>query len=229
MKIYALWFDQQLPQGDFSRLLQFVGEDKKYRIQRFWNWMDAHRVLYADLLIRHLIIVKTGNFNENISFETNAFSKPFVNTEKDFFFNLSHSGNWVVCAIAKQPVGIDIEQIKPVGPEVMLDVLSPQEYDEIIQLEESQKLSSFFSIWTIKETYLKAVGKGLESHMNVIHTKKLKNGKIVLSSHGKIQKNIFFRTYALDKDYRMAVCAVKDGFPESVIIKDTNVITTFFH
>lgn len=229
MKIYALWFDQQLPRDVFYRLLKFTGKNKNSRITKLRNWKDAHRVLYADLLIRHIIIAKTGKSNEDISFETNAFFKPFLNTEKNFFFNLSHSGNWVVCVVDKQSVGIDIEEIKPIDPDVIIDVLAPQEYDEMNQQEESQKLSSFYSIWTIKESYLKAKGIGLESYLNVINTKKWKNGKIILSLQGKIQKNIFFHTYALDNDYKMTVCASNKGFPESVIIKDIQTITASFH
>lgn len=230
MKIYALKFDRQLPQELFSLLLSSVGKDKRARILRFRDWRDAYRVLYGDLLVRHIIKEKTGKSNKDITLAVDTHSKPYLKTDTDLFFNISHSGSWVVGTVDMQPVGIDIEQVMPIAEDVMQEVLSSQEYSEIKDLEESQKLSDFYAMWTIKESYLKALGKGLEPNMRVVHTQRLRNRKILLSSHGIIQKNTFFRTYALDPEYRMTVCCLgKDDFPKSVIIKETREITSSFH
>lgn len=51
---------------------------------------------------------------DQIVFETEGNGKPVVRHIPSFHFNLSHSGDWVVCAIDDAPVGIDIEEIKPI-------------------------------------------------------------------------------------------------------------------
>lgn len=51
---------------------------------------------------------------DQIVFETEGNGKPVVRQLPSFHFNLSHSGDWVVCAVDDAPVGIDIEEIKPI-------------------------------------------------------------------------------------------------------------------
>lgn len=51
---------------------------------------------------------------DQIVFQTEGNGKPVVRHIPSFHFNLSHSGDWVVCAIDDAPVGIDIEEIKPI-------------------------------------------------------------------------------------------------------------------
>ncbi|MCL0028295.1 hypothetical protein M1M88_01070 [Peptococcaceae bacterium] len=47
-----------------------------------------------------------------MSFVENDYGKPFLKNTNDLYFNVSHSGEWVVCAIHHHPIGIDIEQVK---------------------------------------------------------------------------------------------------------------------
>ena len=80
------------------------------------------------------------------------FSKPI---RDDKYFNISHSGKFVLLALADYPIGIDVEQIKDYKDEVAKFVCSETEYKKIKDNE------SFFRIWTSKEALAKADGRGL--------------------------------------------------------------------
>ncbi|UOY05738.1 4'-phosphopantetheinyl transferase superfamily protein [Muricauda sp. SCSIO 64092] len=80
-------------------------------------------------------------------------------------FNISHSGQFVVCAISDSiPVGIDIEKIKKIEIDSFKSYMTAQEYRNIIYSEKSQE--EFFGYWTKKEAVLKAIGRGLSMNLN---------------------------------------------------------------
>jgi 4'-phosphopantetheinyl transferase len=47
-----------------------------------------------------------------------------------FHFNISQSGNWVVCATDNHPVGIDIEQIQPIDFQIVNSYFSKKEIQD---------------------------------------------------------------------------------------------------
>ncbi|MDB5038824.1 MAG: phosphopantetheine-protein transferase [Bacteriovoracaceae bacterium] len=86
-------------------------------------------------------------------------------------FNISHSGD-EICAIISQnlEVGIDLEELseKKWSPNLAAEILSENEIREFNTLNEKEKMRSFFYIWTQKEAYLKAIGRGLSIAPNTI-------------------------------------------------------------
>lgn len=98
----------------FKKLSNLVSNGKKERMKRLLNSCDINRTLIGDLLIRSLICQKYKINNEEIRFIYNEYGKPFVENFSDFHFNLSHSGEWVVCTTANFNVGIDIEKVSEI-------------------------------------------------------------------------------------------------------------------
>lgn len=76
-------------------------------------------------------------------------------------FSLSHSEDCVMVAIAEGPVGCDIEKLAPVKDGIMEEALTPAElrfvYAQPTLIERSE---AFYRLWTRKESYVKAIGKG---------------------------------------------------------------------
>jgi len=88
------------------------------------------------------------------------FHKPFI--ENGPSFNISHSGSIVICAIEslnKVNVGVDVEEIKPIDINCFNDIFTEKERNQL--LCSKSQLLTFYSIWTRKESVLKAYGKGL--------------------------------------------------------------------
>ena len=124
------------------------------------------------LAVRTLLsqLLKELDFNvsvKNLSADSNG--KPYlVNT--NMYISLTHSNEYVGCAVSDKPVGIDVEQIKDVKDSVIERVCSK---DEINYLAKSGK-DEFFTLWTLKEAYIKAATETLKmSEISFIE-----NGKI---------------------------------------------------
>ena len=77
--------------------------------------------------------------------------------------NLSHTDGLVALAVAKTPVGVDVEDLQRRGRTVELSdrFFAPSEARALRALPEAAQRSRFFDLWTLKEAYIKARGQGL--------------------------------------------------------------------
>ena len=79
---------------------------------------------------------------------------------KKIDFNISHSGEYVICAIGKNVrIGIDVEEIKKTDLNNFKKVMTGEQWTAIHQSPEPFK--TFFKYWTIKESVIKADSRGL--------------------------------------------------------------------
>src|SRR6202012_3586769 len=98
-------------------------------------------------------------------FYTNAFGKPELRQNGPPFslrFSLSHSPSIAVLAVTNgEPVGVDVEDVKPIEAEVADSHFSASERSQLNQLRGDAWLRGFYRCWTRKEAILKAEGVGL--------------------------------------------------------------------
>ncbi len=81
---------------------------------------------------------------------------------KGIHFNLSHSGEMVICAVSEVPVGCDIEKAENAPFEIINRVFSRNERKYIDGAgNDEDKTRRFFKLWTMKESYMKMTGEGL--------------------------------------------------------------------
>ncbi|MGE4559572.1 MAG: 4'-phosphopantetheinyl transferase superfamily protein [Desulfobulbus sp.] len=93
-----------------------------------------------------------------------ANGKPFLPDLPHFHFSLAHSGKWAVCAVADHPVGVDIEPLPSMADvvDVARRCFTQIELRHLFSLPESDRPSAFCTLWTIKESYMKATGLGFQ-------------------------------------------------------------------
>ncbi len=111
----------------------------------------------------------------DISLSSLAFdktNKPYFK-ESDLFLSLAHSGDYVACAVSDSKLGIDIEKLKPVKESVIPRVCNADEQNYI----NNNGHTSFFTLWTLKEAYIKANDCRLK--MSQINT--VKDGNICMT------------------------------------------------
>ena len=163
--IYRVFVDPMHNSSDL--ILNYLPGDDIKRINRFMFESDriTHtitRFCLRTVLSRILLIEP-----ENISFSYNEYGKPFITPEhnpEDIRFNISHSDNMVLIALARGiDVGIDIEKIKDIDTVngLIKDYFSPGEIEQFSSLPPDARQKAFFSAWTRKEAYIKAMGTGL--------------------------------------------------------------------
>ncbi|MGA2250003.1 4'-phosphopantetheinyl transferase family protein [Terracidiphilus sp.] len=97
-------------------------------------------------------------------FQANPYGKPAIDPDCGLRFNLSNCAELVVCLIGKDiELGIDIEPFNRAEDVVELasDVFSPRELAQLESLSEPERRNRALSLWTLKESYIKARGLGL--------------------------------------------------------------------
>lgn len=157
---------------------------------------------------------KTGLKNREIKFRQNEYGKPMLGVRDDVHFNLSHSGIWVVAAVDDQPIGVDVEQVAPIDLSISRNFFSDDEHHDL--MGQFDRLSYFFTLWTLKESYIKNLGKGLSHPLNAFSIKFLTQDKIALMVEGQTLDDVSFAQYNLHSDYKMALCASHGNLPEQV-------------
>lgn len=91
-----------------------------------------------------------------------GMGKPYLKEHPDVFYNLSHSGSRVMCVLADVPVGCDVEKIRKGNTErIARRFFSEREYQMCKDNPET-----FTRLWTLKESFIKATGKGLSTPLN---------------------------------------------------------------
>lgn len=168
MHIYCIHIDSVLDETIFNEMIDFVSFEKKAKINRFRKPIDAIRSLYGDLIIRLVLCKHYGFTNDKILYGYQEFGKPYLLQHPHLHFNISHSGDWVVGVVSTDLIGIDVEKIISIKQDVSLLALTNEENKKIQQLNEIDKSDFFFTLWTLKESYAKATGKGLSEGLNTL-------------------------------------------------------------
>lgn len=161
---------QDLSTAEYKKWYSLMSLEKKQRVDRFRFTDDKKRTVMGEMLARKAIAEWCHVSVEEIQFGLSEYGKPFA-IGLDVEFNISHSGNMVVCAVDNKPVGIDIEQIRPMDLNVARRICTEKEIayifadnlreDEFCKITDFKILTRFFEVWTLKEAYGKYIGTGM--------------------------------------------------------------------
>jgi 4'-phosphopantetheinyl transferase len=189
-------------------------------IEKFNNYThnkNLQRTIFGELLIRFYIGLKTNLDSRNLIFSIGEKGKPYLQNS-NIHFNISHSGDWVVAAFSEKEIGIDIELIREPNYNVVKRYFSEKEILNINSITNPErKKNIFFDYWTIKESYLKAIGTGLTKSLSSF-TVLFEEGKISITDD--VNKEVLYiNQFDFDKDYKLCVCSF-----EEPIIKEIRTI-----
>lgn len=147
----AVAYNNVLSEYELSKVHYFESQKAK---DSYIVSQGALRILLSEYLKVSPNLVKIGRHKKG---------KPFSEDDKTLFFNISNSGRQVVLAFSRDSeLGVDIEQIRqlPDLDEMILKNFSSREM-KFINAKPGERLSRFFRFWTVKESYLKAIGEGM--------------------------------------------------------------------
>ena len=193
-----------------------IGPVQRARIERLARESDRHRAQASEVLMRRVLSSHMGISEGEIIVERDQFSKPFL-PGADIFFNLSHSADRVVCAVDTAPLGVDLERIRsiPEMKEIVKRYFSTEEQLTLDSCAEPDRLDCFFKLWTLKESFVKATGKGLSIPLNSFSVRITDDGSAFLEDHPEESK-WSLRSYSIGIQYRLALCATTSDLPGSV-------------
>ena len=195
-KVYIACTDELNNDIVYGKLYSLVPKERQKKADRLVKREDKN------LCVASFVLLQKALENESITdFEVliGSNGKPYLKEREDVFFSISHSGNVVMCAVSPKEVGCDIQKIKDVNLSVCERFFSKEE-TEYIKAQKDQN-DAFIRVWTLKESYAKLTGKGLESGFDDVKS-----------------KDVCFKEFDAVDGYRCSVCFKTDKISDIQII-----------
>jgi 4'-phosphopantetheinyl transferase len=172
IQVWAAWLDAE---GDgVNGFWSMLSNQERERANHFVFERDRSRFITARGILRGMLSLHLGMEPREIEFSYSAKGKPSLGGDcagRGLEFNLAHSGNLAVFAVARRRmVGVDVEQVRPV-PDISAIIersFSTRESARIKRLSGDEAARDFFKIWTRKEAWLKATGEGITGALKAI-------------------------------------------------------------
>lgn len=166
------------PKLTTNNLIKYINNETRTRVAKQRVKQISDCMIFGDILAK-IAIKKTFSIDvANQKFAYTTYGKPYLSNHSNVHFNISHSGEYVVCAVYNKPIGIDIQKIGEYNPDVAKRVCNEK---ELKQIEDSlDKASEFTMLWTQKEAVLKMYGTGIASGdiKNCLKNQKVQSKKI---------------------------------------------------
>ncbi|RXZ79616.1 4'-phosphopantetheinyl transferase superfamily protein [Paenibacillaceae bacterium] len=203
------------PLSYWDKTMKLVSAQKAEKLSRYRLKEDFVRSLLGELLLRVQLARLLQLPNHEIVFDANLYGKPYL-IGHPLEFNISHAGNWVVCALSHTVVGIDIEEIKAMDIGIAERFYAKKEYADLLAKAAEERQTYFYELWTLKESYIKAIGLGLSLPLDTFSFQITGNDIVVEDSQPRAK--FFFRQYPVNSKYKLAVCHGINYFPAALTI-----------
>ena len=187
----------------YRRLYALAREERRQRAERYIDKEDSVRCIVADALLRRALAM--SGMPEDAPLERGEHGKPYLR-ESDFFFNLSHSGDWVVIAYSNREVGVDVERIelRSNREQIARRCFDAKERSYVFCDDDPFSVAQRFTeVWCAKESYLKYLGTGLSEGLDAV---------CVDIESGSVPSDTAVALYPamLDASHCLCVCAAPD-------------------
>ncbi len=144
-----------------------LSNEEREKYKRFYFEKDRHSYLVSHALVRKVLSRYCDIQPQSWRFSSNQHGKPEIASDilcPSLKFNLSHTDGLSACVISlDNDCGVDVEctQRKSKAHAVAKRMFAQQEVDAIYANGEAQMQNNFFDFWTLRESYVKAIGTGL--------------------------------------------------------------------
>ena len=194
-------------------LYEMLTPERREKIKRIRIESEQRRSAAVGLLLEYglrqrgySLVCDHGFQKLGISRET--YGKPYLTGTEQLFFNLSHSGSYAAAVFSDEPVGIDVERVRPADLALAKRFFAAEEYAALRAVSDERDMGGrldreFIRLWTRKESYIKAVGEGM--HLPLADFSVLAE----TVSYGQFG-TYYLSTWEMFDDAVLSVCAGKE-------------------
>jgi 4'-phosphopantetheinyl transferase len=163
-RVWRIGLDR--PAESVARLARLLDADERERAARFRFERDRMRFQVGRAALRTILGDILGVPPPEVRFAYGAHGKPELAppwAASGLRFNVSHSDALALCAVSvHRRVGVDLERLRtlPDLEAIAARVFSPREQNALGRIPLPERQAAFFTAWTRKEAYVKALGEG---------------------------------------------------------------------
>ena len=157
--------------AELDALVERLPEPERRRASRLHLESRRRSFVIGRVLLRTTVARRTGVRPDEVVLEIEPSGRPVLAAPlKEFSVSISHSGGFVVVGVANRHIGVDVERLRQSVrfPQVAARVCSPRELRRIGRLEGPARERAFLTVWSRKEAYGKAIGRGIAFPMRSV-------------------------------------------------------------
>jgi len=153
---------------NIARLYALLQPEEQQRADRYRQVSDRQRHIAGRGLLRILMGLYLSQPPAGVVIDVGPNQKPELTNHPDWHINVAHAGNWVLIAVGRVPVGIDVEEYKPDFPVASLLPVTFGLTEQQHILESDDAVALFYRFWTRKEALLKTTGLGVGADLPAV-------------------------------------------------------------
>lgn len=221
IRIYSLKMDRELNEGERQQALDILTPERKAKALRFRRLEDQSKGMATGLLEAYALW-QEGVDVHHCQVKNGEQGKPYIEGHPEIYYNLSHSGHWIVCAVGTQELGIDVEQECKYKERVVVRCFPKEEGNLLMEKAPEERPGVFAEYWTMKESFMKFSGLGFSLPLKAFLTD-LQTGQITLTpqadeelrerlySRGIMEQQMpFCRRVPLEQGYACSLCMMQE-------------------
>lgn len=168
---------------------RYLSERRKNAVSGRRNPLDRQLFLGAEALLNKALERVCKSAELPAAYERNAHGKPYLlPPNQEVYVNWSHSGEYVLCAIADREVGVDLQwNQKEPKYNVIWHSLSGEERIFYEEQASDRRSALFYEYWTLKEAYLKMLGTGFRTPLEYFRVEMTAEGPKLLPGPKKME------------------------------------------
>jgi 4'-phosphopantetheinyl transferase len=226
MKLYihnVHWLHDPTP---FSQALALVDPERREKTLSHHFTKDRALTLGAHLLLHYALFHQNPTIPQPPQLRYNPHGKPYLLGKDAPFFNLSHAGHYVACALSQQAVGVDIEERSPVDEPLARRCFTDNELSAVLTAN-SLDTDAFFRLWTLKESYLKYLGSGLSLDLLSFE---VVEGNPLRIRHQETLQTCCLQAYDALTGYKLALCGESTALPtDFTLVTQEQLVGSLFY
>lgn len=213
-ELHVWHISTQVTSREFINCKNTLSEDELLKVPFFEIDKVRETYVVGQSALRKLLSGYLGIPAKLVKLGRGRKGKPYSVDDPGLYFNMSNSGKLVVIAFSLDgEVGIDIERIRPLPD---LDELIMRNFTtgeiKFINSKPEERISRFFRFWTIKESFVKALGEGMRLPPDHLEFEIENNRIILLSVKGVFEQDDWnFKEFSTSSNYVGTITYGKDN------------------
>ena len=184
-------------------------EERVLKMKSYKNEKDKKMCCTAFELLKYALKREYGiHINRNTKMGYTIRGKPHLLDYPCIHFNISHCYPIVACFVSDEEVGADVQTIITEDDLEIIEIIGSQ--NEIKGLKNRYNPQWHFTrLWTLKESYVKMLSKGIDDNLNRYDFEKFNSHRFSALGYDFFSKRM--------GDYHLSVCK-KDLYPHDIEI-----------
>ena len=208
--VYGMCVEGLPDPKEHPELMKDFSLERKEKTLRYLQAKDRRQSLGAGLLLNR-VLQRHGFCMDDMIFGEHG--KPEIS---GLCFNMSHSHDYVICVVSDKAVGCDIEKVGKLREKMAERYFTDKEAAFLNAFKEEEKTDVFYRIWTMKESYVKMTGEGIQ--LGFKRCEFQMDDSVNVYRDGALC-DCFIKEYPLD-GYKVAICAQENTFSNAIEFLD---------